>query len=79
LPREGCRRARIYSDILLLFLAAVLLFAAQDTQTVTVQFLGWGMPSPLALLVIGVYVLGMLSGATVVGLLSRLLRRVTRR
>jgi hypothetical protein len=37
------------------------------------------MPLPLALLVIGGYVLGLLSGATVVGLLNRLLRRVTQR
>jgi putative membrane protein len=67
----------VYAIVLLLFLAVVFLFAIQNTQPETVKFAGWAMTAPMAMLVVGVYVLGMLSGATVVGLINRLLRRVT--
>jgi uncharacterized integral membrane protein len=68
-----------YLIVLLLLLVAVLVFAVQNTQAVTLHFPGAELTTPLAQMVIGVYVLGMLSGATVVGLLNRLLRRATHR
>ncbi len=63
--------------ILLVFLGAVLIFALQNDQPVTVRFLDWRRSFPNSLLIGGVYMLGMLSGWTVVAFVSRSLRRVT--
>jgi putative membrane protein len=65
--------------ILLIFLAAVLMFALQNTQAVAVYFLRWSVSCPIALLIMAVYALGMLSGWTVVAFVTRSLRRVTER
>jgi lipopolysaccharide assembly protein A len=62
--------------ILLIFLGAVGLFAAQNTQPVTVTFWSWGVTAPMALLTIGAYVLGMISGWNVVAFLRSSIRRV---
>src|SRR5262249_1145337 len=63
--------------ILLAFLSVVLLFAAQNTQPITVHFLDKGLDAPVALLIVGVYLLGMLTGWTVVAFLRRSIRRVS--
>jgi lipopolysaccharide assembly protein A len=65
--------------LLLIFLSAVLVFSLQNTEVLTVRFLGWSTPAPEAFLIVSVYLLGMLSGWTVVAFLSRSLRRVTER
>jgi lipopolysaccharide assembly protein A len=62
--------------ILLIFLAAVGVFAVQNTQSITVRFWNWGITAPVAILAIGVYFLGMLSGWNVVAFLRTSLRRV---
>jgi uncharacterized integral membrane protein len=67
----------VYLVILLLALAALVVFAVQNNQTVTLQYLNWSITCPLPLLFAIVYVLGMVSGWTVFGLLRRSLRRVT--
>jgi putative membrane protein len=67
----------VYAILLLLFLGVVMVFAVQNQQPMTVRFATYAMNAPIALTVIGAYILGMMSGATVVGLLNRLLRRVT--
>jgi putative membrane protein len=69
----------IQAAILLVFLAVVGMFAIQNTQSLTVQFLNWGLTSSVALLAVGIYFLGMLSGWTVVAFMSRSIRRVTER
>ena len=68
-----------YAIVLLMLLAVVLVFAVENQQAVSVRFLNWSMSTSKALLVVGAYVLGMMSGATVVGLFNRLLRRVADR
>jgi putative membrane protein len=67
----------IYFLILLLFLAAIGIFALQNNETITLQYLGRTVSCPPSLLIAIVYVLGMVSGWTVVGLVQRSLRRVT--
>jgi putative membrane protein len=62
--------------ILLVFLGAVGLFAIQNTQTITVRFAGWGITAPVALLAVGVYLLGMISGWSVVSFVRRSIRTV---
>lgn len=69
----------IQATILLVFLSVVGMFAIQNTQSLTVQFLNWGLTSSVALLAVAIYFLGMLSGWTVVAFMSRSIRRVTER
>ena len=70
--------ARIfYLLILLALIAAIGIFAFQNAGAVQVQFLKWGMSTSLAAVVGAAYLLGMLSGWTVVGLFRRSLYRAT--
>ena len=67
----------VYLLILLLALAALVVFTLQNNQTVTLQYLNWSISCPLPLLFAIVYVLGMVSGWTVVGVMRRSLRRIS--
>ena len=69
----------VYLLILLLALAAVIVFAVQNNETVTLQYLDWSVTCALPLFVAIVYLVGMVSGWTVIGLLRRSLWRVTER
>ena len=69
----------VYFLILLIVLAAVVVFAVQNNETVTLQYLDRSVTSSLPLLIAVVYLLGMVSGWTVIGFLKRSLRRVTER
>jgi len=63
--------------ILLVFLGAIGLFAVQNLRTVSVEFLTWSREVPFAILAVGIYVLGMLSGWSVLAFLRRSIRTVT--
>ena len=52
----------LYAAVLLLFIAAVVIFCAQNLTGVSVAFLGWKLSLPIALLFLLVYLLGMFSG-----------------
>ncbi len=69
----------IYLLFLLCILAAIGIFAVQNLEPVTIYYLQESVSCPLALLVGIVYLLGMLSGWTVVALVQRSIRRVTDR
>jgi uncharacterized integral membrane protein len=69
----------VYLFILLVAVAALVVFAVQNSETVTLQYLHWSITCPLPLLIAIVYLLGMVSGWTVIGLLRRSLQRVTER
>jgi lipopolysaccharide assembly protein A len=69
----------IQAVVFLVLLGVLIIFAVQNSQIVTVQFLNWSVNSPIALLSVGVYLLGMLSGWTVVGFMGRSVRRVAER
>jgi putative membrane protein len=60
--------------IIALFAAAILVFAFQNLEIVTMSFLGLSARVPLALLVVIVYVLGMVTGGSLWALLRRSLR-----
>ena len=66
----------IYLIIIGLFLAAIIIFAAQNFENVTVSFLGLSASAPLAFLVGIIYVLGMATGGS---LLARCMGRDARR
>lgn len=57
--------------ILIVFLAAVGIFAVQNEMEVTVRFLQYSITTPLAALVGVAYLVGMISGWTVIGVLRR--------
>jgi len=67
----------LQATILILFLASVAAFALQNNALTPVKFLAWGVSAPLSLLIVGVYLLGMISGGAVVGFLRRSIRRVS--
>jgi uncharacterized membrane protein YciS (DUF1049 family) len=69
----------VYLFFLAIFIAAVALFAFQNRETVTVAYLNQSLSCSLALLIGAVYLLGMLSGWTIVGFVRRSVRRVTAR
>lgn len=67
----------IQAVLFLIFLGALGLFAVQNTDAVTVNFWTWKLTGPLALLAIAGYLLGMLSGWTMVAFVRRSLRKVS--
>ena len=48
--------------VIIIFAVALLIFAAQNFQTVTVYFLTFKMSAPHAVLIIVIYFLGMVTG-----------------
>jgi lipopolysaccharide assembly protein A len=62
---------------LLLLLGAIGVFALQNRERIDLHYLGWDVSCPPALLIAIVYLVGMLSGWTVVSLVQRSLRRVS--
>jgi putative membrane protein len=60
--------------VIALFAAAILVFAVQNLEIVTMSFLGFSARVPLALLVVIIYVLGMVTGGSLWALLRRSLQ-----
>jgi putative membrane protein len=48
--------------VIAIFAAALLIFAAQNFQTITVYFLTFKLSAPHAVLIVVVYILGMVTG-----------------
>ena len=68
----------IQGVLLLIFLGAVAIFAFQNNQTYEVEFLKWKtVPISIALVSVAAYLLGMLSGWTVVAFVRRSIRKVS--
>ncbi len=67
----------IYFFILLLLLGAIGVFALQNQAVVTLKYLDRSVSCPTSLLIAVVYLLGMVSGWTVVGVVQHSLRRVS--
>jgi lipopolysaccharide assembly protein A len=55
----------------IVLLLAVLVFAIQNREAVSVSFLAWSMSVPKVFLILGTYVLGMFSGWGLLALLKR--------
>jgi lipopolysaccharide assembly protein A len=66
----------VQAVLLLAFLGAVAVFAFQNTQVVTVRLLNSSVTAPVALTVGAGYVLGMLSGWTVVAFVGQSIQRI---
>ena len=61
----------IYMVAIVLFVAAILAFALQNLEPVTVSFLGSRIRAPFAVLAIVIYILGAATGGSVLALLRR--------
>jgi putative membrane protein len=67
----------VFFLVLAAFTGAVTIFAVQNGEEIAVRFLNQSVTLPVSLLVGGAYVLGMLSGWTVVGLVRRSFLRIS--
>jgi lipopolysaccharide assembly protein A len=65
----------IYIAIVVLFVAAILVFVIQNREAVTMSFLGFSLRAPLALLAAVVYILGAFTGGSLFALLRTSVRR----
>jgi uncharacterized integral membrane protein len=64
----------LHLTVIALFAAAILVFAVQNLEIVTMSFIGFSARVPLALLVVIIYVLGMATGGSLWALLRKSLR-----
>jgi uncharacterized integral membrane protein len=64
----------LYLAIVIVVVAAILIFAFQNLGVVTMSFLGFSLRAPLAILAAVVYVLGAFTGGSLFGLLRHSLR-----
>lgn len=69
----------VYSGIVALLIAVLVLLALQNLETVTLAFLGFSVRAPLAFVIIGIYVLGMLTGSGLMWLIKRSVAGARRR
>jgi putative membrane protein len=61
----------IYLAVIVLFALATLIFALQNLEVVAVSFFGFEVRAPLAVLTILIYILGALTGGSLLALLRR--------
>jgi putative membrane protein len=61
----------VYLIVIIVFMAAIVLFAIQNRELVTTSFLGFSIRAPLAVLAVIVYVLGAVTGGSLFALLRR--------
>jgi putative membrane protein len=67
-----------YIAVIVLFAAAIVIFAIQNLEIVNLTFLGFNARAPLALLAAIIYVLGMATGGSLWALLRRSIREARR-
>jgi putative membrane protein len=68
----------VYLAVIILFALAMIIFAVQNLEIVTVTFLGFNAGIRLAVLVVIVYLLGAATGGSLFALLRRSFQGVTR-
>jgi lipopolysaccharide assembly protein A len=64
----------VYLAIVIVFVAAIVVFAFQNLGMVTMSFLGFSVSAPLAIVAAIVYVLGAFTGGSLFGLLRHSVR-----
>ncbi len=67
----------VYLVILLVMVLAIAAFALQNDDPVTLRFMEWRVAYPMSLVVATVYLLGMLSGSSLIGMFRRSVYHVT--
>jgi uncharacterized integral membrane protein len=61
----------LYIAVIVLFAAAIVIFAAQNFETVTISFFRMNLSLPLAVQTLVVYLLGAATGGSLFALLRR--------
>jgi putative membrane protein len=64
----------IYLAIVIVFVAAIIIFAVQNLAAVTMSFLGFSVRAPLAVMAAVVYAIGAITGGSVFALLRKSVR-----
>ena len=65
----------IYLAVIIVFAVSILIFAFQNLEPTTVSFLSFRVRAPLAVLTILVYLLGAVTGGSLLALLRRSYQR----
>ena len=65
--------------VICVFAAAVIIFAVQNLQIVTISFLGFSAEVRLAILAAGIYLLGTVTGGSLLALLRQSIEGANRR
>jgi uncharacterized integral membrane protein len=68
--REAAMRW-VHLTVIILLVAATLLFVLQNRDVVAISFLGFSVRAPLAILIAVVYVIGAVTGGSLFALLRR--------
>jgi putative membrane protein len=69
----------LHLSVIALFVAAIILYAAQNLQFVTMSFLGFSATVPMALLAGILYLIGMATGGSLVALVRWLVQGARQR
>ena len=69
----------VYLVLLLVIVAIIVVFVAQNREDATVEFINQRLTAPLSVYFVAVYFLGMWSGGTVVGFVKRAYQHATGR
>jgi putative membrane protein len=67
----GCRMRYLYVVTLVLFVGGIAIFSAQNLQTVEVSFLWLNANLRLAFVIVGIYLLGAVTGGSLWALLRQ--------
>jgi uncharacterized integral membrane protein len=66
---EGNVMRWLHLTVVVLICAAVLLFIVQNFESATMTFMGWSIRMPLSILAVILYLLGMVTGGSLLALL----------
>lgn len=69
----------LYFLLLMVFVAAIVIFCLQNRETIAIDYLQYSITLPISLLVGVVYLLGMLSGGSLLSFLRRSVHGMTAR
>lgn len=61
----------LHLAVVIILAAATLIFAIQNLEIVSIDFLSFGVRTPLAFLVVAVYLVGMATGGSFLALIRR--------
>ena len=67
----------VHIAIVVLFAAATLIFLVQNREIVSMDFLGFSVRAPLALIAAGFYLLGAITGSSAYALLRKSMREAS--
>jgi putative membrane protein len=67
----------VYLIMVVAFVSLLVAFAFENLANTTVRMFGWTLTAPLAAVIVGVYVLGMMTGGSVVSFIRHSLHQAT--